>query len=1076
MKAIYNFLLAVIVLLITQISFAQVQSVSGVVTDQSGVPIPGANVVVQSSKTGTQTDVDGKYSIKAKAGDVLVFSFVGMTETSAKVGTSNTVNVKMQDGVKLEEVLVTGALGIKRSKSAVTSSYSTVRGEELKVAGNPDPVRALIGKASGVTINATTNGVSGDNSIRIRSMVSLTGNTEALVVIDDVISTAAVFSSLAPDSVENVTILKGAQGAALYGSQGKSGVVVVTTKKGSKSKDRLDVRFSSGVDFESINFVPLRQTKYGQGWYNTFDQQENGGWGPLFDGVVRPVGITLPDGTDVLSPYSTKGDDVIKDFYKTGALYQNNISVGISGNDSYFNFNLNNYKRDFILPGDIFNRNNVLLNVGKKMGKWNLSGSVNYINSRTKQANVNSATSRGDYTLLTNLLQTASNIPIKEFENRGLYGWNGYYQNPYWAKDNNRLEEDRDFFNFALNPKYEFNKNISIHANNSVQVDTRSQISFANAAQTPGNADADFNSPASFYQSKFNRLYYYGDFILNLDYDLNKKVGLKANIGQNFQYLRNDRMSAGGLNFLVPGWYNIRNVINPDLPSTLNNSRSLNNITATYANVNLDYNDYLFLNLTARYEGNSVGISGNQFFLYPSAGLSFIPTKAFSRLKGNKTISNLKLFANYSKIGSLDAVSPYDVLQLGSLSGGFPFPNGTAVSFNDEFVLADPNLKPEMYSTYEAGLALSLFNDRIMFEGTYFNTDTKDLISESSVSSATGLTGILSNNGSLKSNGFELDLSFQPIKTDNFSWNGKITYSAFKTIVKDAGDGDSLIIFDGGSAGPDFNISAVEGQNFPSIVGTDWLRDASGNVIVNPTNGNLTIDPTFKVLGQATPDFIVGFTNSFNYKGIGLSFTADFRTGHSFISQTKYNLTWNGHLYDSGELDRANGWLTPNSVYDNPATPGVIDYIPNTSVLTGGFYNSTGAANLTQNYWNNAAQVGSQNLVDATSLRIREIALSYDLPKKFIEKAGLASFKFSINARNPFIFLADGKFIKAKNGTENRGYADPEAASIYNSSTGNGARRPSGTATNTSANAIGFIGDGQYPSTKTYGFNISVSF
>lgn len=1076
MRSKFKWIFTLLVALSMQFSFAQEKTVTGTITDGK-LPLSGANVVIKGSAKGVSADLDGKYSIKAKPGDVLVVSFSGYEKKSVTVGSANSYNVTLKLSSKvLEDVVITGAMGIKRSKSAVTSGYSTVKGDDIKVAGNPDPVRALIGKTSGVTINATTNGVAGDNSIRIRSMVSLTGNTEALVVIDDVISTAAVFSSLAPDSVENVTILKGAQGAALYGSQGKSGVVVVTTKKGSKSREKLDVRFSSGVDFENINFVPLRQTKYGQGWYGGFDQQENGGWGPLFDGVVRPVGITLPDGTDVLSPYSTKGADVIKDFYNTGTLYQNNISVGLSGNDSYFNLNLNNYKRDFILKGDSYNRNNVLLNIGKKMGKWNLSSSINYINTRTVQANVNSATSRGDYTLLTNLLQAASNIPIGEFKDRGLYGWNGYYQNPYWAKDNNRLEENRDFFNFSLNPKFDINKNISVLVNNSVQLDTRSQISFANAAQTPDNADADFNSPASFYQSKFNRLFYYGDFILNLDYDLTKKVGLKANIGQNFQYLKNDRMSQGGLNFLVPGWYNIRNVINPDLPSTLNNSNTVNNITATYANFDLNYEDYLFLNLTARYEGNSVGVKGNQFFLYPSAGLSFIPTKAFSSLKDNSTISNLKLFANYSKVGSLDAVSPYDVLPLATLSSGFPFPNGTAVSFNDEFVLADPGLKPEMYTTFETGFALSLLKDRIMLEGTYYNTNTKDLINESSVSTATGLVGVLSNNGALESNGYEFDLSFQPIKTNNFSWNGKITYSAFKTIVKDAGDGDSVIIFDGGSAGPDFNISAVEGQNFPSIVGTDWLRDAAGNVIVNPTNGNLTVDPTFKVLGQATPDFILGFTNSFNYKGIGLSFTADFRTGHSFISQTKYNLTWNGHLYESGELDRYNGWLTPNSVYDNPATPGVVDYIQNNSVLTGGAYELTGASNLTQNYWNNAAQVGSQNLVDATSLRIREIALSYELPKKVVEKAGLSSFKFSINARNPFVFLADGNLIKAKNGTENRGYADPEAASIYNTSTGNGARRPAGTATNTSSNAIGFIGDGQYPSTRTYGFTVSVSF
>ncbi len=1059
-----------------QFSFAQEKTVTGTITDGK-LPLPGANVVIKGTTKGVSADMDGKYSIKAKPGDVLVISFTGYDAQSITVGAANNYAVKLKEtATKLDEVIVT-AVGIKKKKSAITSSYSTIGGEEIKAAGNPDPVRGLVGKISGLTINATTNGVSGDNSIRIRSMVSLTGNTEALVVIDDVISTAAVFSSMSPESIQNVTVLKGAQGAALYGSQGKSGVIVVTTKKGSLVNDKWDIRISSSVDFENVSFVPLRQTKYGQGWYGGWDPQENGGWGELMDGSVRQVGIPLADGSFISSPYSTKGDDVIKDFYETGTIYQNNISVGLSGKDSYFNLNLNNYRRDFILPGDNINRNNVLLNVGKKIGKLNLGGSVNFINSRVKQANVNAQTSRADYTLLTTLLQTASNIPISEFKDRGLYGWNAYYQNPYWARDNNRLIEDRNFFNIALNPKYEFNKNIGLTINNSVQLDTRDQISYSNAGITPVESDSDFNSSASFYQSKFNRLYYYGDFMMNFDYELSNKVDLKANLGQNFQYTKSSRISQGGLNFDIPGWYNIVNVLNPDIPSSLSNSETKNNITATFANIDLNYEDYLFLNATARYEGNSVGVKGSQFFFYPSVGVSFIPTKAISSLKDKKTVNNLKLYANYTSIGSLDPVNPYQVLSVAQLASGFPYPNSTANSYNDQFALADPNLKPENYTTLETGLAISFFNDRLMLEGAYFNTKTKDMINQSSVSTTTGFITKLSNAGDLTSNGFEIDLSFQPIRTKNFSWSGRASFSTFKTIVDDAGESNSTIIFDGGSAGPDFNISAVEGEEFPTILGTDWLRDGAGNIVINGTNGRPIVDTQFKVLGKATPDYVLGFTNTFNYKGIGLSFTADYRTGHSFISQTKHNLTWNGHLYDSAEVSRENGWLIPNSVYDNPLTPAVGDYITNTTVLTGGSYtNTTVAGNLTQNYWNSAAQLGSHNLIDASSLRIREIALSYELSNKTLKDTGITSLKFSVNARNPFIFLADGKFLKAKNGLENRGYADPEASSSYNQSTSTAARRASGTMTNTARNGIGFIGDGQYPSTKTYGFTISASF
>jgi len=248
-----------------QFSFAQEKTVTGTVSDNSG-PLPGANVVVQGSKTGTQTDVDGKFSIKAKAGDVLVFSFVGMTETTAKVGASNTVNVKMQDGVKLDEVIV-GAMGIKRTKDATVSAQKQIGATELTQANNPNAVAALTGKVSGLTISSVSNGVSPTLKIVLRGTTSLTGSNEALVVIDNVVSTASNLQLLNPDAIESVNVIKGASGAALYGSLGVNGVIIVNTKKGSKT-EKLTVGLNSSVDYESVNFVAQRQEEYGQGWAN----------------------------------------------------------------------------------------------------------------------------------------------------------------------------------------------------------------------------------------------------------------------------------------------------------------------------------------------------------------------------------------------------------------------------------------------------------------------------------------------------------------------------------------------------------------------------------------------------------------------------------------------------------------------------------------------------------------------------------------------------------------------------------------------------------------------------------------
>jgi TonB-linked SusC/RagA family outer membrane protein len=1061
MKLKLNGFLVLLLALITQITFAQERAVSGTVSDNTGLPLPGVSVLVKGTKTGTQTDFDGKYSVKVTPSQTLVFSYIGM-KTQNIVASSTSINVKMKDdSQQLQEVVVSGAVGIKKKKAAITSSYSTVSNEELKAASNPDVVRSLVGKVSGLTISGTSNGVNGSNSIRIRSMLSFTGNTEALVVIDNVISTADVLATIPSDVIENVTVLKGAQGAALYGSQGKQGVVLVQTKKGTK-EEKLSVTFNSSVDFENIAFIPERQQKYGQGWYNHRDPQENGGWGELFDGALNQVGLPDADGNIIEAPYSARGNDNIKDFYQTGRVFQNNANLNFGGNDSYLNLNIGNVRREFILDGDQSNRNNFVLNAGKKFGKLSVGGTFTFTNLNTKQANVNASTSRSDYTLLTNLLQTASNVPINEFKNRGIYGWNGYYQNPFWAKENNRLNETRNFINLGINTDYEINKNINISYRVSVQLRNNSQISYANELIAPSYSDGDFSSASDFYQSNFGSTYYYGDVMANFSYDLTDKIGMKLNVGQNMQYNYSKRISQGGANLEIPGLYHIANVLNPANPSALNNNTFETRSTATFANADFNYEDYLFLNVTGRYEGNSVAKKGNQFYFYPSVGASFIPTKAIESLKGNSILSNLKVYANYSKIGSLDPVGAYEILDLANIASNFPFPS-TGNSFNNSQSITDTNIRPETYTTLEGGLNFGFLKDRLTLEVAGYITDTNDLITDASLSTTTGLLNKKTNSGKLQGKGVEIDLGFMPINTANFKWNGRISYTANDTKVIDAGEADKVTITTTGNSPISGDISAVQGLSFPYITGTDWTRDTNGNVIVD-VNGNPTPDATFKNIGKVTPDYILGLTNSFEYKGIGLSFTMDYRTGHSFLSQTKYNLTWNGHLVESADFDRNVGFLYPGSVIADPANPG--SYIPNTSVLTGGGYSLTGTANKTQSFYGQASNLGTHNLIDATAFKVREIAISYSLPKSILEKMGVTSFKMSVNARNPFVILA-------KN---NKGYADPESTNQVNSSTSAAAKNPTGTLTNTSRNGLGFIGDANYPTTRSFGFSINTTF
>jgi TonB-linked SusC/RagA family outer membrane protein len=997
--------------------------------------------------------MDGKYSIKAKPGDVLVISFTGYDDKSVTVGSANSYNVAVREKAEiLGEVLVQGAVGIKKKKDAVTATSQTIGNSELKLASNPSVVSSLVGKVSGLTINSTSNGVGGGNSIRVRSMLSVGGNTEALVVIDDVISSADVLAALPPDAVTNVTVLKGAQGAALYGSQGKSGVIIVSTKKGT-TNEKLTVSITSSIDAESISFLPKMQDKYGQGWFGTFDKVENGGWGELFDGSIRDVGLVLPDGTQLTTPYSFIKDNA-KGYYKQGQIFQNNVNVNVGGADAYANLNIGSVKRDFMVPGDNSIRNTVIFNGFKRVNKLALGGTFTFINSNTHQSNTAST--------LQSLLQAASNVPIDLFDNGTPYGYTVYYKNPFWARDNNRLNQKNNFINAGINAGYDLSKNISLSYRGSVQLRNNNQISYSTEQDNLDEvaaANADVSQASSFYQSNFTSTFYYGDIMANFNYELNKNLSLKFNVGQNMQYNYSNRISQGGKNLDVPGWYNIQNVKNPDLPNTLRNVEFDDRNVAYFANADLAYKDYLFFNATLRVESNSKlpGV----YYKYPSAGVSFVPTKAFESLKQKSTFNYLKIFANATRVGSVDPINTYALADVSGLAAGYPYPV-IGNSYNDFTTRTNPNIEPEIYTTIEAGANFGFFNNKLTFDASFYQTTTKNLITSSSLSTSTGLTNLVDNVGELKAKGVELDLGFSPIKNKNFSWTGRASFTSYDTKVTKVSDlSDQVVIYD---ISEDTNINAsivaLQGESFPYIVGTDLLRDDNGNVIVNSTTGAVSEDATFKKLGKVTPDYILGLTNTFNYKGIGLSFAMDYRTGNHFISESKYELTWSGKDVSTVDWDRATGTILPGSVIANPASPGT--YLPNTTVLTGGNYTDPGN-NKTQVYYTTLASTGANNLIDGTALKVREISLSYSLPATLITKTGLSGLKFSLNARNPFIIFAK----------DNRYYSDPEASSQYNGATENSSRRATG---NTSANGIGFSQIEQYPSSRTYGFSINATF
>ncbi|MBL1219509.1 SusC/RagA family TonB-linked outer membrane protein [Chryseobacterium sp. L7] len=989
-----------------------------------------------------------------------------LTASFGLVSAQNTQDDTLQVN-DIREIVVTGALGLKKRQDAVTSSNQVVNAAEITQANNPNPVLALTGKVSGLQINTTNTSVNSTARVVLRGPRSVSGNNQALVVIDGVISSLAIYQNLPPEIIENVNVIKGMQGAALYGEKGSNGVLIVTTKRGSKS-EKLQFSLTNSVDFSSVYKLPYFQELYGQGWPgDAFDTTEYGGttwtpyensaWGPAYNSVLGGqslyVGLPQANNQFLRETFSPKKDHVAN-FFKTGVLFQNGISVSAGGSDSYVFLSANRTQNDFVVENDQLKRNNFILKAGKKLGNFRIDGNVNYLDLSTSE------TSAGLY---DQLLQTPTNVDIRKFRySLPDASHSIYITNPYWTIDNERYNNKSRTFTGLINLEYNLNKNISFTYAGSVTSISSIAESYLNAFaydriyQGTGTY-LDGHSPSdgtfarepivsSYYKSVGSGFRYYGDLMANFDYDLTDNINMRLNVGHNIQDNTSSTTQVGGTNLKIPGWYHITNVLNPDPFYKLDNGKSQVRSYAWFANLDLAYKDYLFLNSTFRYEKSSLislnprDIDGNALpfsnkpFAYYSVGASFIPTKAFENIKG-KVLNYAKVSLSFSRVGNVQTIPVYGLDRVGAFPTGYPFGNLSSSLPTANFYA--PDIEPEFYNSKEAGLQLGFFNDRITFDGSVYRNDTNNLITLVTTSSASGITGILNNIGDSRNEGFELDLGFTPIKSKNFEWKIRGSYTTYRTKILSLADGSDETPLNVISR-PTVGIYAVVGEDFPMIKGTKYQRDPNGNIIVD-RNGNPLTTSTLEVLGKVNPDYILGFSTSFKFKGITLSAVADYRTGNSFVPLSKELLAYAGHLEQTATFDRNQGYVVPNSVQ---LVNG--QYVPNTTPV-GDDASYFG----TNEYFTNGnfRRVGEEHVIDGTAFKIREIALSYDIPKSVLRNTFVNSLTIGVYARNPIAIYAKS----------NRNYADPETAT-------------------TSGNAAGLASTGQYPTIRNFGFNLNVTF
>jgi len=984
---------------------------------------------------------------------------------------------KVQDTLKtqqIEEVVVTGALGIKKKTDAITNAQQVVASTQLNQASAQSVVQALTAKVSGLTITQTNSAVDATNRIVLRGNKSITGDNQALVVIDNVISTAAVLNSLPPEVVESVNVVKGLQGAALYGAQGVNGVIIVTTKRGTKS-EKIQFNLTSSVEVSQAFKFPLVQTKYGKGVQDTsysdtdydgtnYVPWENMSWGPdynnpLVAGQLLPSGLPQSNNQFIYERFAPVKDHFSK-FFQNGVSYQNGLSINVGGPDSYAFMSINRLDNGFVVKGDELKQNNFLLKAGKKFDKLRIDGQFNY-NSRI--------VNKTDSGLYDDILQMPTTNDVRKYRNSGIAGHlTAYATNPYWTIDHVRYNTNRDYLNGILSLQYEFNKNINVTYTGNISL-TKNQhenyndgfnqtVSYSNTGvpflDDPAHTLNYFGSPdvtAYYFNRTYNDRRYYGDLMLNFDYDLTDNLNLKANIGNNIQDNYLTARSVGGTGLVIPGWYNINNVLNQVQLSNsaaqadgdyMDNYTTRSRVFAAFANIDLAFNNYLFFNGTFRYEQSSVYSSNivntagekefkNKAYPFYSAGLSFIPTKAFDF--GGNVLTYLKIAPSFTRVGNA-ALSPYALSQVGNVASGFPY--GTTPSYILNTTVTNPDTNPEYVNTLDLNVVLGFFNDRITLEGSVYQSTTDDLISNTTPSSASGLASYRDNIGKSRMKGFELDLGLTPIKSEDFTWDLHAFFAKSETKLLELKDGSTRVPTLTYTT-PSIGLAAVVGEDFYSIVGTTYQRDPNGNIIVN-ANGVPLINNNLSVLGSLNPDYTLGFNTTFKYKGFSLSAVADYRKGGKFVSFTKRLLAFTGGLEETANQDRTQGYVIPNSVQLINGS-----YQTNTTAAYGADY--TGAVT----YWTGSTyrNVGENLLVDATAFKVREIALSYDLPKSVLNSTFINSLSLSFYARNPIVIYAKS----------NRNFADPETAS-YNT------------------NAAGIALTTQYPTTRTFGFKINATF
>ncbi len=1027
------------------VALAQDRTISGTVTStDGGAALPGVNVIVKSTTTGTVTDIDGNYRLNvSESAEVLQFSFIGYQELEVTIGGQSTINVTMDEDVQqLTEVVVT-AMGIEREQRELGYAVSTVNGEELTRVRSDNALNALSGRVPGVRVTSQSGTAGGSVQVQIRGANSLAGTSQPLYVVDGVpISNNAFNGSrndiigggadvgnragdLNPDDIENISILKGASAVALYGQRARDGVIMITSKRGKKGQASIQV--NSSLRFDRPFRLPDFQNEYAQGDYGVFDSNNfTGGWGPRISEVQGQNFPQFPfNGED--RPLRAYPDNA-RDFYETGTTMINSVSFGTANDMLDFRLGYTHLNQKGIIPGNELNRSSVSINTGAKLtDKVRARASVNYVRTegigRPRQGSndpniVVSQVNGLPRTLDTELLR--NNIVDENGNAIGLNG-NNTINNPFWVVENNPLNNrvERIYGNIQLDYDPTDWLNIMGRIGNDFFDETRRSII---RKGTINRLNGEFDDRTIF-QRQVN-----SDVIATVTKDISSKVGFRGLVGWNVNQIINERTRVRASDLSADNLYVYPNA-NATTPENFSNIRRLYGV---YTDIQFDYDDYFFVNLTARNDWSSTLPRQNNSFFYPGVSTSFIFTDALGI--SNSVLSYGKIRASWANVGSDE--NPYQLAftytpepdLFTQFVADNTYPHGGQLAFAATNTIPPGNsLLPQNQNTFEIGTELQLFDGRVSIDFTYYNTVTSDQIISVQIPQSTGFEAVRTNVGEVSNRGIEALLAITPVQTTNFNWDVTFNFTRNRQAVENLAPGLDELALTSGFSG--LSVRAEPGQDF-GLYGAGWLRNDAGELIINETTGERQVGDRQR-FGSIFPDYLLGIQNNLNYKGVNLSFLIDMRQGGKLWSNTVQTLRSSGRsvetlanrgqtFIDQGVIENEDGSFSPNNV-------------PVRSM---------------QDWWGtySGASIIESNIFDATYVKLREVVLSYSLPQSLIENTFFQKVAIGIEGRNLLLIHSEVPHI------------DPETNFFGTSLIGEGVE----------FNSV--------PSSRSVGFNIQLGF